>query len=213
MMPAATATLLDDAAVDIDKWIAGEVEMAFAEQETAAFVSGDGVKKPTGFLSAAKVAEASWVWGKLGYLATGVSGAFAASNSADILVDAVYALKAGYRQNAHWVMNRRTQAAVRKMKDADGNYLWAPPATAQGRATIMNFPVVEAEDMPSIGANSLSIAFGDFNAGYQIVDRQGIRIMRDSFTAKPYVKFYTTKRTGGDVVNFEAIKLLKFATS
>jgi HK97 family phage major capsid protein len=177
-MPAATTTLLDDAAVDIDKWIAGEVEMAFAEQETAAFVAGNGVKKPRGFLSYPTAPEPTWNWSEIGYLVTSEAGAFADTNASDVLVDAVYALKAGYRQNAHWVMNRKTQAAIRKLKDADGHYLWAPPATADARATIMNFPVVEAEDMPDIGVDSLSIAFGDFSRGYLIVDRVGVRVLR-----------------------------------
>ena len=212
-MPAATASLLDDAAVDLDRWIAGEVELAFAEQESAAFVNGDAVKKPRGFLNYTAVAESAWTWGNLGYVITGASGAFAASGASDVLVDAVYALKAGYRQNATFVMNRKTQAAIRKLKDADGNYLWAPPATAQGRATIMNFPVVEAEDMPDIGANSRSIAFGDFSRGYLIVDRVGVRVLRDPYSQKPYVLFYTTKRVGGGVQDFDAIKLVKFGTA
>ncbi len=149
-MPAATQTLLDDTAIDIDQWIAAEVEMAFAEQESAAFVNGDADKKPKGFLDYTTVAEASWAWGSLGYVLTGVSADFAADpNASDVLVDAVYALKAGYRQNAHFVMNRKTQGAIRKLKDENGLYIWAPPATADGRATIMNFPV--AEDMPDIG--------------------------------------------------------------
>ncbi len=144
---------------------------------------------------------------------TGASGAFASSNASDVLVDAIYALKAGYRQNAHFVMNRKTQAAIRKLKDADGHYLWAPPATADGRATIMNFPVAEAEDMPDIGANSFSIALGDFSRGYLIVDRQGVRVLRDPYSQKPYVLFYTTKRVGGGVQDFDAIKLIKFGTA
>lgn len=212
-MPAATATLLDDTAIDIDQWIASEVEMAFATQEGAAFVNGDANKKPKGFLDYTKVAEASWAWGSIGYLLTGVSGAFAASNASDVLVDTIYALKAGYRQSAHFVMNRKTQGAIRKLKDAEGNYLWAPPATADGRATIMNFPVAEAEDMPDIGANSYSIAYGDFARGYLIVDRLGVRVLRDPYSQKPYVLFYTTKHVGGGVQDFDAIKLIKFGTA
>ncbi len=212
-MPAATQTLLDDTAIDIDQWIAAEAEMAFAEQESAAFVSGDAVKKPKGFLDYTTVAEASWSWGNIGYEVTGVSGDFAASDPSDVLVDIVYALKAGYRQNAHWVMNRKTQGEIRKLKDTTGQYLWAPPATADGRATIMNFPVAEAEDMPDIGADSLSIAFGDFSRGYLIVDRLGVRVLRDPFSQKPYVLFYTTKRVGGGVQDFDAIKLIKFGTA
>ncbi len=160
------------------------------------------------------MAEASWVWGKLGYVITGVSADFAADpDASDVLVDAVYALKAGYRQNAYFVMNRKTQGAIRKLKDDAGNYIWAPPATAEGRATIMNFPVAEAEDMPDIGADSLSIAFGDFSRGYLIVDRLGVRVLRDPYSQKPYVLFYTTKRVGGGVQDFDAIKLIKFGTA
>jgi HK97 family phage major capsid protein len=110
-------------------------------------------------------------------------------------------------------MNRKTQAAVRKFKDTGGNYLWQPPAVAGTPATLMNFPLVEAEDMPDIAANSYSIAFGDFRRGYLVVDRAGVTVLRDPFTAKPYVLFYTTKRVGGGVQDFDAIKLLKFAVS
>lgn len=212
-MPAATSAFLDDAAVDVGQWIADEVNAAFAAQETTAFVTGDGTNKPTGFLTPTKVAEASWSWGNLGYLATGVSGALPANNPSDILIDLVYALKAGYRQNATWVLNRKTQGALRKLKDADGNYLWQPAASADGRASLMGFPLVEAEDMPNIAANSFSIAFGDFKRGYLIVDRQGVSVLRDPFSSKPYVLFYTTKRVGGGVADFDAIKLLKFGTS
>ncbi len=212
-MPAATATLLEDAAVNIDQWLAGEVEQVFAEQEGAAFVSGDGTNKPKGFLSYTNVANASWVWGDIGYVATGAAGAFPASDPSDVLVDLVYALKAGYRQNGTFVMNRKTQSVIRKFKDTSGAYLWQPPAVANGRASLMTFPVIEAEDMPDIAANSYSVAFGDFRRGYLVVDRQGVRVLRDPFTAKPYVLFYTTKRVGGGVQDFDAIKLLKFAAS
>ena len=212
-MPAATATLLEDSAVNIDEWLAGEVEQVFAVQEGAAFVAGDGTNKPKGFLSYTNVANATWSWGNIGYIATGSAGAFPASNPSDVLVDLIYAVKAGYRQNGNFVMNRKTQAAIRKFKDAQGNYLWQPPAQADGRATLMTFPIMEAEDMPDIAANSYSIAFGDFKRGYLIVDRQGVRVLRDPFTAKPYVLIYTTKRVGGGVQDFDAIKRLKFAAS
>ena len=210
--PAATTQFLDDAAVDVGQWIADEVNAAFAAQESTAFVSGTGTNQPKGFLNDV-VADTSWVWGKLGYLKTGVSGDLPASDKSDILVDLVYALKAGYRQNASWVMNRKTQAKIRKLKDDANNYIWQPAATADGKATLMGFPLVEAEDMPDIGANSLSIAFGDFKRGYLVVDRQGVNVLRDPYSAKPYVLFYTTKRVGGGVQNFEAIKLLKFGTA
>jgi len=212
-MPAATSTLLEDAAVDLNAWIAGEVETAFAEQEGSAFINGDGVNKPTGFLTSPVVDEASWSWGNLGYIATGADGAFAASDASDTLIEAIYALKAGHRQNANWVMNRKTQAEIRKLKDADGNYLWQAPATTDQRAQLMGFPIVEAEDMPDIATDALSIAFGDFNRGYLIVDRAGVRVLRDPYSAKPYVLFYTTKRVGGGIQDFDAIKLVKFGTA
>jgi len=209
--PAATQVFLDDAAVDVGQWIADEVNAAFAEQETAAFVNGNGTNKPKGFLAKTQVAESSWAWESIGFLKTGVSGAFAASNESDILIDLVYALKAGYRQNANWLMNRRTQAAVRKLKDADDNYIWSPAASADGKATLMGFPLVEVEDMPNIGADTTPIAFGDFRRGYLVVDRAGVNVLRDPYSAKPYVLFYTTKRVGGGVQDFDAIKLLKFS--
>lgn len=212
-MPAATAALLDDAAVDIETWIASEVDIAFGEQEGTAFVSGDGTNKPKGFLSYTNVAEASWSWGNIGYIATGVAGAFKANGPSDTLIDTIYAVKAGHRQNATFVMNRKTQAEIRKFKDADGNYLWRPPAVAGQQASLMGFPIAEAEDMPDIGASSMSIAFGNFAAGYLVVDRTGVRVLRDPYSAKPYVLFYTTKRVGGGVQNFEAIKLIKFTAS
>jgi HK97 family phage major capsid protein len=212
-MPAASATLLDDSAVNIDEWIAQEVELAFATQEGTAFVTGDGNKKPTGFLHYDKVAEGSWAWTKIGYVPTGVAGEFPAEDPSDVLIDLVYTLKSGYRQNAHWVMNRTTQAAVRKLKDEDGNYIWQPAASAGGAATLMNFPIAESEDMPGIDEDTFPIAFGDFKRGYLIVDRIGVRVLRDPYSAKPFVLFYTTKRVGGGVQDFDAIKLLKFGTA
>jgi HK97 family phage major capsid protein len=212
-MPAATATLLEDTAVDLDQWIAAEVEQVFAQQEGAAFVNGDGASKPKGFLQYDKAAENAWTWGKIGVIETGVSAGFPEDTPGDVLIDLVYALKAGYRQNAVFVMNRKTQSAVRKLRDEDGHYFWQPPANAGGRASLLSFPMVEAEDMPDIAANAHAIAFGDFNRGYLVVDRQGVRVLRDPYSAKPYVLFYTTKRVGGGVQDFDAIKLLKFAGS
>ncbi len=212
-MPAATQSLLDDSAVNIEDWLASEVQIAFAEQEGTAFVTGDGVRKPRGFLAYDSVADETWSWGKLGYMPTGANGAFATSNPNDALVDLVYALKSGYRANAHWVMNRNTQGEIRKFKDGDGNYLWQPGLAAGQPATLLNFAITEAEDMPDIASDANAIAFGDFRRGYLVVDRLGVRTLRDPYTRKPYVMFYTTKRVGGGVQNFEAIKLLKFAAS
>ncbi len=211
--PAATSTLLEDSAVNIDEWLAQEVEQVFATQEGTAFVTGDGSNKPKGFLAYTAVANASWTWGNIGYIASGSAGAFPASNPSDTLVDLIYAVRAGYRQNAVFVMNRKTQSTIRKFKDTTGGYLWQPPSAAGGKASLMTFPVIEAEDMPDIAANSLSIAFGDFNRGYLVVDRAGVSVLRDPYTAKPYVLFYTTKRVGGGVQDFDAIKVMKFAAS
>jgi HK97 family phage major capsid protein len=211
--PAATQSLLDDALIDLDEWLAAEVEDAFAAQETAAFVTGDGVNKPKGFLSYPIVADASAVWGEIGYVASGAAGAFSGTSPTDRLIDLVYAPKAQYRPNGRFVMNRKTVSAVRKFKDADGNYIWQPAQRAGETASLLGYRVTEIETMPDVAANSAAIAFGDFQRGYLIVDRAGVRVLRDPYSAKPYVLFYTTKRVGGGVQNFDAIKVMKFAAS
>ncbi|MBC2884735.1 phage major capsid protein [Ochrobactrum sp. CM-21-5] len=210
-MPAATSSLLDDAAVNVEQWIAEEVEAAFAEQEGAAFVAGDGVNKPRGFLNYDSVSDDIWEWGKLGHVATGTEGALPEEAPSDKLIELIYTLKAGYRQNASFVMNRKTQSMLRKLKDNDGNYLWQPPSAVGEKASLMGFGLVEAEHMPDVAVDASAIAFGDFGRGYLVVDRIGVRILRDPYSAKPYVLFYTTKRVGGGVQDFNAIKLLKFA--
>lgn len=212
-MPAATATLLDDAATDVDQWIAEEVETAFAEQEGAAFINGDGANKPRGFLDYPTVQEDNWTWGSLGYVPTGVAGDFSATDPFDTFIFMTYALRAPYRQNASWVMNRSIQSFVRRFKDANGNYIWQPPTGPGAQASILNYPIVEAEDMPDLGRDSMSVAFGDFSRGYLIVDRLGVRVLRDPFSKKPFVLFYTTKRVGGGVLDYNAIKLMKFGTA
>jgi HK97 family phage major capsid protein len=212
-MPAATATLLEDSAVDIDQWISAEVEAAFAEQEGAAFVNGDGVNKPRGLLDYTIVDESAWSWGNLGYVPTGTAGDLPADDATGVLLDTVFTLKAGYRQNASWLMSRKTQAAIRKLKDVDGNYVWQPPATAEQKPSLMGFSVHESEDMPAIAADAPAIAFGDFARGYLVVDRRGVSVLRDPYSAKPYVLFYTTKRVGGGIQDFDAIKLIRFGVS
>ena len=211
-MPLATQNILDDAAVNVEQWLADEVNITFAEQESDAFINGNGVNKPRGLVTADTVADASWSWGKLGFIASGASGAFvAAPNGGDCLINLVYAIKAGFRAGARFMMNRSMLSSVRKLKDSDGAYLWQPGITAGQPSTILGFPTIEAEEMPDLAADSLSIAFGDFKRGYLIVDRQGVRVLRDPYSNKPYVAFYTTKRVGGGIQNFEAIKLLKFS--
>jgi len=211
--PAATQALLDDALIDMDEWLAGEVEDAFAAQETSAFVTGNGVNKPKGFLAYDTVAEASHEWGKIGHVLSGGATGFAAADPVDKLIDLIYAPKAQYRANGRFVMNRGTVSLVRKLKDADGNYIWAPAGRLGEASSLLGYPVTEIETMPSVAAGSLSIAFGDFQKGYLIVDRAGVQVLRDPYTAKPYVLFYTTKRVGGGVQNFDAIKVMKFAAT
>lgn len=211
--PRATQKLLDDSLFNIEEWLAGKIAERLSRMENEAFVSGNGVKKPRGFLTYAAGTPSAAGFNVIEQVLSGGNGSFAASSPGDALISLVYALKSAYREKAVFMMKRSTLAEVRKLKDDNDNYIWQPDFQMKQGGTLLGFNVVEAEDMPDVASNSLSIAFGDFHAGYQIVDRQGIRILRDSFTAKPYVKFYTTKRVGGDVVNFEAIKLMKFAAS
>ena len=211
--PAATQALLDDAYVNLEEWLAAEVEDAFAAQETAAFVTGDGTNKPKGFLNYPKVADASQAWGQIGYVATGTAGAFPATAPTDKLLDLIYAPRVAFRPNGRFVMNRKTASVIRKFKDTTGQYIWQPGTQPGMPPSLLGYPVSEIETVPDIGTDSFSVAFGDFAKGYLIVDRAGVRVLRDPYSAKPYVLFYTTKRVGGGVQNFDAIKLLKFGTA
>nr|WP_246359883.1 phage major capsid protein [Stakelama sediminis] len=212
--PAASQAMLDDASFDVESWLADEIAREFARAEGAAFVGGSGVNRPKGFLAApvSAVDDAARPFGTLQYLASGADGAFAA-NPGETLIDLVQSLRAPYRQGASFVMNAATMAAVRKIKDGDGAFLWQPSLAAGQPATLLGYPVVEAEDMPDIAANSLSIAFGNFKAGYLIAERSATQVLRDPYSNKPFVHFYATKRVGGMVSNSEAIKLLKFAAA
>ncbi|WP_018632108.1 phage major capsid protein [Neomegalonema perideroedes] len=211
--PKASQRLLDDSAFDVESWLAERIAARFARAETAAAVTGDGADKPRGFLNHTAVANASWAWGSLGYVATGAAGAFAASHPGDALSDLVYALPAGYRSNASFVMNSKTAGLIRKMKDVDGRYLWSDGLAAGQPATLLGHAVAIVEEMPDVAANAYAVAFGDFRAGYTLAERPELRILRDPYSAKPHVLFYATKRVGGDVTDFAAIKLLKFAAS
>ena len=209
-LPKASQRLLDDSAFDVETWLAGRIADKFARAEAAAFVNGDGVDKPTGFLNHTIVDNASWAWGDLGYVPTGADGDF---NGADAIVDMVYALGAEYRANGTFVMNSKTAGTVRKLKDADGRFLWSDGLAAGEPARLLGYPVLIAEDMPDIATDAMAMAFGDFNAGYTVAERPDLRVLRDPFSAKPHVLFYATKRVGGDVSDFAAIKLLKFGVS
>ena len=215
--PAATQTLLDDSRIDIGAWLADEVSIVFAEKEGTAFISGTGINQPRGLLSYDTVADASWTWGSIGYIASGVAAALndATHNGTDALIDLVYALKEQYRVGATWLMNGKTAATIRKLKmigDVEG-YLWQPSTIAGTPDQLLGYPVTIDDNMPDIGANTCPIAFGNFMRAYLIVDRVGIRVLRDPFTNKPYVMFYTTKRVGGGVQNYQAVKLLKITAS
>jgi HK97 family phage major capsid protein len=211
--PAASQAMLDDAAFDVEAWLAQEIATEFARAEGAAFVNGTGVNRPKGFLAAPTSAAADGVraFGTLQFITSGGAGAFAAASPQDRLIDLVQALRPPYRQGAVFVMNSATAAKIRKFKTSDGAFLWQPGLVAGQPDTLLGYPLVEAEDMPDIAADSLSIAFGNFKAGYLIAERTETQILRDPFTHKPFVHFYATKRVGGQVSNSEAIKLMKFA--
>ncbi len=214
--PAASQAMLDDAQFDVEAWLANEIATEFAKAEGSAFVNGNGVNKPRGFLAGAApvaTADTSRAFGTLQYVPSGFAGDFLASNPQDKLVDLVQALRAPYRQGAVWIMNATTLAKIRKFKDSTGAFIWQPGLTQGASALLLGYPVIESEDMPDIAANSLSIAFGNFQAGYLIAERSETNILRDPFTNKPFVNFYATKRIGGSVSNSEAIKLMKFAVS
>ncbi len=213
--PAATQAMLDDAAFDVEGWLASEIATEFAKAEGSAFVNGNGTNKPKGFLTSptAVTGDATRTFGTLQYVASGAAGAFVASNPQDKLVELMHSLRAPYRQGASWVMNSSTLATIRKFKTTDGAFIWQPGMAAGQPDTLLGYPVVEAEDMPDIAANSLSVAFGNFKAGYLIAERTETNILRDPYSNKPYVHFYATKRLGGAVTNSEAIKLMKFAAS
>jgi len=220
--PRATQKLLDDATVDVEGWLGGKIADILGETENTAFVLGDGSGKPRGFMdyksASVTTADASRAWGLLQHVTSGAAGAFptvsgSTASDPDKLLDLIGALKPVYRGGAVFTMNRSTETAVRKLKDADGNYLVGRGLDVAATGfNLFGFPIRTMEDMADIAADSFSIAFGDFRVGYTIVDRQGLRVLRDPYTAKPFVKFYTTKRVGGDVTNFDAIKLMKFST-
>ncbi|WP_342071279.1 phage major capsid protein [Yoonia algicola] len=209
-LPKASQRLLDDSAFDIEGWLAGRIADKFARSEAMAFISGDGVDKPKGMLTYPTVDNSTWTWGNLGYVPTETAGGI---NRADPIIDLVYALGAEYRANATFVMNSKTAGHVRKLKDNDGRFVWVDGIAMGEPARLMGYRVLIAEDMPDIADDSMSIAFGDFNAGYTVAERPDLRVLRDPFSAKPHVLFYATKRVGGAVSDFAAIKLMKFAVS
>lgn len=205
--PAATQQMLDDSAVDLEMWLAGEVETEFAYQEGLAFVSGTGANgRPNGILTYV-TGGTNAASNPLGAIATVNSGA-AATVTADGIMNLVHALPTAFAQNARFAMNKGTAGAVRLLKDTTNNYLWQPSYQAGQPATLAGYAVSEIAALPALAASSKSILFGDFARTYLIVDRIGTRVLRDPYTTKPFVMFYTTKRVGGAVVKPEAMKAL-----
>ena len=213
--PKASQKLLDDSQINVEEWLATKVADRFARREGDAFINGDGIARPRGLLTYTVSGndDDSRAANQIQYIASGQAGAFASTNPADKLLDLVYKLRAAYLPKASWLMPRSVSSAIRKLKGGDGNYIWQVSLQNGQPPTLLGFPVVFSEDMPAMGNNSLSLAFGDFGEAYTIVDRTGIRLLRDPYTDKPNVKFYTTKRVGGDVVNFDAVKLLRFSAA
>lgn len=215
-MPKATQKLIDVASIDVLGWLQAKVGDAFAVKEGSAFHSGDGVGKPRGFLTypTAATPDATRPWGTIEHVLTGASGAFPTSsatvNPADVLVDVTSALKAQYRTGAVWLMNRKTAAAVRKLKDAEGRHVWVDSLVGGQPPMLLGYPVEIDEDMPDIGSDSLSIAFGDFSKAYTIVEQPGAKFLTDPYTDKPNVRLFAYRRVGADVNNTEAVKFLKF---
>lgn len=216
--PAATQQVLDDSDPKLASEIEIDIATAFGDFENAAFINGSGTKAPHGLIGGyTAVANASWQWGKLGYIATGDASGFVTTTASvspvDCLINLVHSLKAGYRRNASFLMNDSTAAVLRKMKDNDGRHLWVDSIAKTTPPTLLGYPVFTDPNMPDVSAGEFPIAFGDFQRGYLIVERQGIRLLIDPYTAKPWVKFYATRRVGGGVQDFNAIKLLKVASS
>lgn len=212
--PRATQKLLDDVSLNVEDWLAQKIAQKMAAMENMAFILGDGDNKPRGLLTYETVNKAHWEWGTLEETKTGVDGNFADGKRADALLDLFHSLKPPYLPGSSWLMSRVTQGFLRTLKDPGNHqYLWQPPLAGLLTPTLLGYPLIVCDDMPNLVPKvaSKSIVFGNFKEGYQIVDRSGIRILRDPYSSKPYVEFYTTRRVGGDVLNFEALKILNFA--
>lgn len=211
--PTASQRILDDAAFGVEEWLSERIAERFLRAESDAFVNGDGIDKPVGFLTKPEVANDSWSWGNIGYVVTGTPGDFDANNPGDALVDLVYSLNAEYRAGSAFIMNSKTAGEIRKMKDNQGRFLWMEGLQAAQPPLLVGYPVLIVEEMPDIATNEHAVAFGNFRKGYTIAERPDMRILRDPYSAKPNVMFYATKRVGGDVSDYAAIKTLKFGTS
>lgn len=212
-MPKISNILLQDADIDMDAWLNDGLSRAFATNEGTAWITGNGTNAPHGFLSYTMVANASWAWGKFGYLVSGVAAALTdgTHNGVDALIDVISGTKRPYLPNATWLMNRLTQSVVRKLKDTTGQYIWQQSISLDQPSTLLGYPVETDDNMPDIGANAYPIAFGDWRQAYRIVERAGTAMLRDEYTEKGFTKYYTTRRVGGGAKNFEALKFVKIS--
>ncbi len=214
-MPQVSQKLLDTANYDVGAILVDQIAHGLATAEAVAIHSGNGVNRPRGFTTheTQAAADATRTWGKFEHIATGVSGAFAAANQADVLVDTVSALAPQYRPRANWLMSRSTAGAVRKFRDDLGQFLWAPSLQAGQPDRLLGYPVTISDDVPAVAASSLAIWFGDWSAAYTVVRMPGLRLLRDPYSTKGQIAFYAYQRVGGAAVDFNAIKTVKFATS
>lgn len=208
--PAATQKSLDDIYFNVEQWINSEVSDQFSAQEGKAFLFGDGIKKPRGLLANphTAAADAKRPFGTLQSVVSGLAGAI----HGDSLIDLIHAAKAGYRSDGKFMMNNLSLAAIRKLKDGDGHYLWRAGLEVGAASSLLGYPIVENEDLPDIATDAIPVLFGDFKRAYTIADRMGVRMLRDPYTNKPYVQFYTTKRVGGALMDSQAVKLLKISS-
>lgn len=210
--PRVTKKLLDDAHINVEQWLIDRISKKIAQAENYAFFKGDGKNMPKGFLTYPSVNKLEWEWGKIESIATGANGAFNEGKGADTLIECVNALKPQYLSEAMWIMSRSAHSEIRRLKDKMGNYLWQMGIGEKLHPTLLGYPVMISDDMPEFNdkEGTPPIAFGNFRQGYQIVDREAMNVLRDPYSAKPFIEFYTTARVGGDVVDFEAIKTIQF---
>ncbi|MBV0891932.1 phage major capsid protein [Paracoccus sp. Z118] len=208
-MPKASQRLLDDAAFDLEAWLAGRIAERFARAEATAFIKGDGIDKPRGILTYPMAPNATATENEIGMFATGTLGSFGTDRPADPLIDMIYALGAEYRANASFVMNSKSAGAVRKIRDAEGRFLWTDSLASGEPARLLGYPVLLCEDMPDVD-DGPAVLFGDFASAYTIAERPELRVLRDPFSAKPHVLFYATKRVGGGLTDPRAVKALIF---
>lgn len=212
--PRASEESLDDLFFDVENWLATSVAEAMAAGEGAAFITGNGTNRPTGFLAGPApvvTADAGRAFGTLQYLPSGQAAAL--PTTFDPYLDMVYALRARYRANARWVTSRSALAVMRKVKDTTGQYLWQPSLSSNQPESFAGYAMTEAEDMPVVAANAFPLAFGDFREGYLICDRVGTRVTRDDITVPGFVQWYIRKRVGGRLRNTQAIKVMRISAT